>query len=379
MLFEHLVISNAAISLSDFSGEKPVDTVLSPINMVLTGLSAIPDQEGQYVLQAKSGSGSSLAWKGNITLYPLASSGHLALHELKLADIWQFFREKLQIAKPLGEMGIKASYDFSYKQEKASLDLSKIAVRLYDLAVTQTDCRQPMIELRNVHIDDARFSLSDREITIPVFGLSDGRASASRASDGQMSWQSALKKPPATVDPGTDSRSDHASDSDLTGRHILPWKMHIEHVDLKNVALAYADHTLSPPLAFRVGNLGSKFTLDVSNVMEAPQVAAQAVQLSIEDVAILSVSSDAAPLATLGTFELSGGSLNTETQNIMAESINVSGGGITLTRGFDGPDGLLRLVAVEGPKKIRNPILPWNPPSQKAWGAPGNTGLAPWN
>ncbi|HEU4853930.1 MAG TPA: DUF748 domain-containing protein [Nitrosospira sp.] len=347
ILFEHLVISNAAISLSDFSGEKPVDTVLSPINMVLTGLSTIPDQEGQYVLQAKSGSGSSLAWKGNITLYPLASSGHLALHELKLADIWQFFREKLQIAKPLGEMGIKASYDFSYKQEKASLDLSKIAVRLSNLAVTQTDCRQPMIDLRNVHIDDARFSLSDREITIPVFGLSDGRASASRASDGQMSWQSVLKKPPATVDPGTESRSD----SDLAWRHILPWKMHIEHVDLKNVALAYADHTLSPPLAFRVRNLGSKFTLDVSNVMEAPQVAAQAVQLSIGDVAISPVSSDAAPLATLGTFELSGGSLDTETQAIMAESINVSGGGITLTRGFDGPDGLLRLVAVEGPKK----------------------------
>ncbi len=354
ILLEHLMMSDATVSLRDLSGEKPANTVISPINLVLTDLSTIPDHEGQYVLQARSESGSSLAWKGKITLFPLASSGHFALHELELASIWQFFREEFEIAEPQGKMGIKASYDFSYKQGKALLDLSKIALQLSNLAVTQAGSRQPLVELRRVHIDDARFSLDDRKIAIPVFGLSEGRVSASRGSDGQMNWQSLLKKSRATVSWGIASRSDPAGDSGLAGsaaQRSSPWKMHIENLDLEGVSVAYTDHTLSPPLAFTVGNLGSKFTLDASNATEAPRIAAQAIQLSAGDIVISPVSADAGPYATLGAFELGGGSVDTETRTLVAGSINLSGGGMTLIRGADGPIGLLRLMGGGEPKE----------------------------
>ncbi|PTQ78921.1 uncharacterized protein DUF748 [Nitrosospira multiformis] len=366
VILEHLVISDARISLSDLSGEKPASAILSPINLVLTDLTTIPDREGQYVLQAKSERGGSLEWKGDITLFPLASRGYFALRELELANIWQFFREELRIAKPQGEVGVAANYDFSYKQGKASLELSKITLQLANLSVTQADGRQPLIELGSVHIDDARFSLDDREIAIPVFALSKGKASASRADNGQLNWQSLLKKSTAAAD----SRTEPVNDSDLAERPAspsFPWKIHIEHVDLEDIGIAYTDYSLSPPLAFRIDKLGSKFKLGLSGLVEAPRLQVQAAQLSISGVVVAPVSRDAALLGTLGNFELSGGSLDTEAQTVAAESINVSGGEMAFIRGPDGPRGLLRLLhAAQKPKEDRQSPPAVDPTSTKS-------------
>jgi hypothetical protein len=125
----------------------------------------------------------------------------------------------------------------------------------------------------------------------------------------------------------------------------------VENVDIEKTALAYTDHALSPPLDFRIGNLDSHFRLDIASgageggKAGKARMAVRALKLSMDNLAAAPVSDNSAPLATLGNFHLTGGSFDTSERAAVLENAVVSGGGVSLAQGPDGPEGLLRLLA----------------------------------
>jgi hypothetical protein len=347
LVLERVSLSDGSVHFSDFSGgahgdAKPANITLSPINLTLTGFSTIPDRKGHYLLEANTPGGGALAWKGEATLLPLTSNGEVSLRELKLASIWQFFRGKLRMAEPRGVLSISTNYGFSYGEGKAALGLTGMDVDLSGLSVAPAALagdpgNAPLLELRSMQVKDARVSLDDREIAIPALRLSGARASASRQGDGSLDWQGLAPSP----DIGG------PEEKEAPENEARPWRVRVENVDIEKTALAYTDHTLSPALDFRVGNLDSHFGLDAaSGTGESgkPRVAARGMRLSIDGMAVATVSDNATPLAALENFRLNGGNLDTAAQTVALESVAMNGGGMTLAQGQDGPEGLLRLL-----------------------------------
>jgi hypothetical protein len=352
LVLERISLSDGSVHFSDFSGEvrvdaKPANITLSPINLTLTGFSTIPDRKGHYLLEAHTPGGGALAWKGEVTLLPLTSNGEISLRELKLASIWQFFRGKLRMAAPRGVLSISTNYGFSYGEGKAALGLTGMDVDLSDLSIAPARLidepgNAPLLELRSMQVKDARVSLDDREVAIPALRLSGARASASRQGDGRLDWQGLVPPSPDIGD---------AEEKEAAANEARPWHVRVENVDIEKTALAYTDHTLSPPLDFRIGNLESHFGLDAaSGTGESgkTRVAAQGMRVSIDGMAVTPVSDNATPLATLVNFRLDGGNLDTAARTVALESVVMNGGGMMLARGPEGPTGVLGLLMSPG-------------------------------
>jgi len=321
VVLERVSLSDGSVRFSDFSEEAPGDEkaaaatiTLSPINLTLAGVSTIPDQKGRYLLEAQIPGGGTLAWKGDATLIPLTSNGEASLRELKLASIWQFFRGKVQMAQPRGALSLSTNYGFSYGEGKAALALTSMELDLSDLSIALPGKagNAPLLELHSMQVKDAQVLLDQREIAIPVLRLSGIRASANRQGDGKLDWQNLLP-------PSQDIRN--GEEKAVPRNETPPWRVHIGDVVIEKTALAYADHTLSPPLAFRVGNLDSHFGLDIAGEAGKTgktRVGAKALKLSVEDVVLAPapVSDDAAPFAAIGGLRLDGGNPGTAARTV---------------------------------------------------------------
>ncbi|MCK7466688.1 MAG: DUF748 domain-containing protein [Desulfosudis oleivorans] len=46
--------------------------------------------------------GSTLRWRGEVSLHPVWSEGTLSFEKIKVATVWQFIRDQLLVKKPEG-------------------------------------------------------------------------------------------------------------------------------------------------------------------------------------------------------------------------------------------------------------------------------------
>ena len=367
LILEHVMVSDSSINFRDLSDATAASTTLAPINLELTGFSTIPDREGRYILAASLPAGASLAWKGSLTLHPLASSGEFSIKGMKLATAWQFLQDELRMAEPHGELTLAGHYDFSREQGKTTLGVTRIQAEISGLLVAPPDGSPALLALRSLRISDARFALDDRKLVVPRLRLLDGKLSASLASDGMLDWQRLVTATAAAPRP-----------DDGVEMAKQPWRVRVENVDIENIALAYTDHTLSPATAFRAGAISSKFKLDVAAGAEPTQVVVEDIQLAVNNATAAAIAAHTANAANaagmvdaaLDSFRLTGGRLDTRARTAFVENVAMSNGDIVITRSPDGPTGLLQLMLPATSKSNENP-----PPPDATPAVPAD---APW-
>jgi hypothetical protein len=231
-----------------------------------------------------------------------------------------------------------------------------------------------LLALRSIRVSDARFALEERELVVPRLDVSDGKLSASVASDGTLDWQSLVK---ATAAPQPDGGAEEGADTsdapDGSGAK-QPWRVRVENVAIENIALAYTDHMKSPAVAFRAGAISSKFKLDVATGGEPAQVIGEDFRLAVNNVTVASIAAGAASAANaaneanaaatagmvdaaMDSFRLTGGRFDTRARTAFVENVAMSDGDIVVTRGPDGPIGLLQLM-LPASSKSKEPSPP---------------------
>ncbi|MDQ3186114.1 MAG: DUF748 domain-containing protein [Pseudomonadota bacterium] len=356
LIFEHVLVSDSSIHFSDLSGATPASTTFAPINLELTGFSTIPDRAGRYKLAATLPKGGTVAWEGNLTLDPLASSGEFSIKGMKLATAWQFLRDELRIAEPQGEVAFAGRYDFSQEQGKTTLGLTDIQAEISNLLVAPPAGSPALLALRSIRVDNARFALNDRELIVPRLSLSNGKLSASLASDGTLDWQRLVAitdaAPPADSGAATEDAADAAEAAAIEGSKKQSWRVRVENIGIEKVALAYTDYVSSPALVFQVGAVNSKFKLDAATGAEPSRVVVEDIQLTLDNAGVATApgtvgavqEAHGTPLATLDSFRLAGGRVDTQARTALVGNITMSNGGIAITRGPEGPTDLLQLL-----------------------------------
>ncbi|MDN5753540.1 MAG: DUF748 domain-containing protein, partial [Nitrosospira sp.] len=277
IILEHVAVSDSSISFSDFSDATLASTTFAPINLELTGFRTFPDdRKGNYTLALSLPGGASLAWKGDITLSPLTSNGEFSIKGIEVATIWQFLQDELRMAKPQGELALAGRYGFSYGQGHAAFGLSGIQAEVSDLVIALPARSTPLLSLRSIRVSDAQFVLDDRELVVSRLRLSDGKLSASRAGDGTLDWQRLV-----VTAPRSDEGADAADVTDVAEEAKQPWRVRVENAGMENVALAYADHALSPARVCGAGAVNSQRQLDGTAGAGLARVAAEALQLTV--------------------------------------------------------------------------------------------------
>jgi hypothetical protein len=149
---QHARMSGGVLSFTDLSGRTPQTATVQPIDVELRNIATLAGRRGPYAISAALTGGGVIDWEGEVSLVPLASSGHLGLREFPLATAWRFVQDRVGLAEPGGRLEAEARYQFAYRDAKTSLQVDGVNVTLADLALAARGDKTPLLTLAQLRV-----------------------------------------------------------------------------------------------------------------------------------------------------------------------------------------------------------------------------------
>lgn len=249
LLLKHMAFTGGSVKFTDHSKSTPIAETVSPIDVELDAISTLPAHRGSHVVSAKLANGGVVEWKGHVSLNPILSEGEVRLEGFKLATPWNFIRDQLDLAEPLGNVGAKARYRFRYEQAKADLTVNDVGVKLKGLRLSTPSASGPILVLDTIEVAGARFNLASRELTVPTFNVQSGHIAVSVDEKGIANWETLVKTRANTDAPQPTLPAAVTS----AAAPKAPWRVKLEAFKVADVGITYADASHAIPSVISVG------------------------------------------------------------------------------------------------------------------------------
>ncbi|MFH0351761.1 MAG: DUF748 domain-containing protein [Chromatiales bacterium] len=325
LLLKHMALTGGSVKFTDRSKSIPFSETVSPIDVEFDAISTLPEHRGSHVVSAKLANGGVVEWKGHVSLNPILSEGEVRLEGFKLATPWNFIRDQLNLAEPLGDVGATARYRFRYDQAKADLSVNDVGVKLKGLRLSTPAAPEPILVLETIEVAGARFDLASRELTVPTFKVLNGHIAVSVDEKGIANWETLVKTGATTdaVRPTPPATS--------AGAPEAPWRVKLEAFKVADIGITYADASHAKPSVVSVGAFTLGLGAEVETGAAAPKARIRDLTVSLERIAIAERDKSDA-LATLDSIKVEGGQLDLEKREATIQQVALQKGGAKIAR-----------------------------------------------
>jgi uncharacterized protein involved in outer membrane biogenesis len=373
VLLEHAVVRDGSLTFTDQTGRAPRTAVVQPLNIELRDITTVPERRGPYAIAATLVGGGVVGWDGEVSLFPLGSTGRLGIRGFPLATAWRFAQDNVTLAEPSGRLDAEVRYRLAYQDGKTSLEVQDVAVTVDGLELTQRGDKAPLLALEKIRLAGGHGDLVARALTVPEITVSRGRLAAAMARDGTVNWQTLIIAPPAVAVPTVQVTPAPPTPSSAAAPSAPPWRVVVEKVRVEDVALSFSDQSRAAPIEIDVAGV----TLELSARIESsPARLAGTVDglgLKLARAAVREAAAPNTPLVTVDQIDVDGGRVDLETRQIAASRLAVTGGVTNLVRAADGSIPLTTKLGPAEPSKPARPAAAVPTASRAA--APG---AKPW-
>jgi hypothetical protein len=368
VLLEHTVVRGGWLTFTDLTGRAPQTATMQPINVELRDITTVPERRGPYKIAATLIGGGVVGWDGEVSLFPLSSTGRLGIRGFPLATAWRFVQEDVTLAEPSGRLDGEVRYQLVHHEGSTSLKVEGLELTVDGLVLTRLGDKAPLLALENIRLAGGRGDLVSRELTIPEISVSRGRLAATMARDGTVNWQTLMVASEAPAAPALQVTTTPPT----AAPDVRPWRVAVDKVRVEDVALSFADQSRAAPLEVDVAGL----TLDLSARIESgPERLAGTVDgmnLKLARVAVRQAAAASTPVVALDQVAVEGGRVDLEARQVTASRVAVMGGGTTVVRAADGS---LSLMTMLGPAE---PGKPARPPGRATTSPAPAVAARPW-
>ena len=254
---ERIVLAAGAVHFEDLRPSDPIEFVYDSLDLSLSNLSTLPDDNAELSLQATGPNGGKVEWQGTLSLSPISSSGHLQLSDGKLKGIWPYVRDALPLDLQEGILNLATDYQLSLAGG-TQLQLSNLSLALAPFAIKAPDGR-PLVKLAELNVSETSLDLVKQQVVVGKIRSQGLETWAAREADGQLDWQTLFAKPEAPA-PAASQTAD-ASANNASSEPAKPWQVLLKDVQLRGYQLHLADRGVSPEVKVEVGPLN----LDLQN------------------------------------------------------------------------------------------------------------------
>ena len=122
---------------------------MQPINVELRDITTVPEGRGPYAIAATLVGGGVIGWDGEVSLFPLSSTGRLGIRGFPLATAWRFAQDDVTLAEPSGRLDGEVRYQLAYQDGATS---SRSRARGYGgryLVLTERGATGPLLTRRD--------------------------------------------------------------------------------------------------------------------------------------------------------------------------------------------------------------------------------------
>ena len=342
LLLQKVVMQDGAIAFSDRSDPTPASARLRPINFELREISTLPDRSGSYSVNARLPEGGTVAWRGEVTLQPLASQGEISVKGVKPLTAWRFLRDELKLAEPRGEFDYSSRYRAAYTGGVAQVTLEGLQLSGRGIALSEAGAKKPLLELASIEAKGGRFDLGTRELVIPEIVLREGTIVGEVNARGEINWQGLVK-----ADAGNKPVQHQAAAP--PGK---PWKARVDSLRVEKVQLDYADHSRAKPIQLAAKSVTAELAASVETRPVGAQLVLEKMGLKLEKLSAGRLA-PAAPLVVLDSVAIDGASLDLRESRLGVGRLAVTGGSVEVMREKDGAIPLMSLLAGPGAGLLR--------------------------
>jgi uncharacterized protein involved in outer membrane biogenesis len=167
MLLQRAAVRGGRLTFTDLTGHAPQTAAVDPINVELHNITTLPERRGPYAITATLTDGGVVGWDGEVSLYPLGSTGRLGIQGFPLATVWRFVQEEIDLAQPSGKVDGEVRYQLAYRSGTTSLQVEGVDVTVAGLVLTQRGDKSPLLVLDKIRVAGGHGDLITRELTIP--------------------------------------------------------------------------------------------------------------------------------------------------------------------------------------------------------------------
>lgn len=349
LLCKRLVLTGGTVQVRDQSGPIPVAVAVAPVTIEVRNLATLPDSSGTFRAMAKLPMGGRLDWQGDVTLAPLTSHGTLHVADFSPAVVWEFFQDRIPLARPLGSASLDLDYRFVQDAGKAEFVVHPLAMRLRDLELRANEGQHPLLRLVDLQVTGARFDQGHHEVHLPTVTLRGGAFRARLDEDGRLDWLALLKSPTATAAGGPEAQNPRTSASEKPAR----WRLTVDNFTLADIVLHCEDRSYDVPGALDIDAVNLSLAVEAASGDGPPLLQLRDLAVGLQGIHSRDASGDQ-PQWSLAQVRLAGGGFDLAGRQIQAESLLLGGGHVGLERL---EDGAIRQVRVLGP-------VAWSPGSR---------------
>ena len=181
-------VTEGRIDLADLQAGKSARLRIEPIALELTAMSTLEGEKGPYKLTARTGDREILTWDGDLSLYPIASTGKLIFSDWKLATVARMLGSRISIEEPAGKIDASLEYVAGYVAGKPSLDVKDLDLRLSQFTIVPKGSAVALAAAEQLALSNITFALNERAVSIQRTGLLKGRLALEIDADGRQNW-----------------------------------------------------------------------------------------------------------------------------------------------------------------------------------------------
>jgi uncharacterized protein involved in outer membrane biogenesis len=236
---DRLALIGNSLQFQDLRTAEPVEFGYDAVDIELTNLSTLPDDNTLMQISASGPYGARIDWEGQLSISPLTSSGTLEINDAQLSTFWPYVHEQLPLNLNSGALNLSSAYQLSLV-EGTELVLSDVQLQLSDLDLATEN--QPLLRLSSLEVSDTSMDLVQREVRLGTVHSQGLEAWAARQQDGQIDWLALL--PPAAPDA-----------EQAAAEPEQPWRILLSQAQLRDYRLHLTDRQPNKPVELNIGPL----------------------------------------------------------------------------------------------------------------------------
>ncbi|MFD3299842.1 DUF748 domain-containing protein [Aquipseudomonas alcaligenes] len=175
------------LHFEDLRPSEPVEFVYDSLNLELTNLSTLPDDNADMQMVAIGPRGGRIDWEGQVSLSPIASKGQLKISDGQLKGVWPYVRDAVPLVLEDGVLDLSAEYSLNLAKG-TELQLSQVSATLARFAIKSPEDK-PLLRLERLEVGDTSLDLAKQQVVIGTIRSQKLETWAAREKDGQLDWQ----------------------------------------------------------------------------------------------------------------------------------------------------------------------------------------------
>ncbi len=268
---DSIKLNDGYLHFYDPRPSEPIEFVYNSMNLELTNLSTLPEDNAAMTLAAVSPDGGRIDWTGNLSLAPIASSGTLKVSDAQMKVFWPYVRDAVPLDLQHGVLNLSTDYQLNLAKQ-TDLKLSNAALSIAAFAIKAPD-GQPLVNLARLDVSDTSVDLAKQQVQVGKISSNGLETWVAREADGQLDWQKLLASQPAKPAPA-DAKAPATADSKpaVAPAPRKPWQVLLKNVQLHDYKVHVADKSQKEAVALDIAPLnidlrnfdslnGSTFTL----------------------------------------------------------------------------------------------------------------------